>query len=489
MSTVANGENEAARGGAWALFLVILAGFLIAGAAFGSVALFRRYGGKFARLAHTDTRLAQELYNDSVTRQLADIAIQQQDAVLNAELAAENATRYANFLELFAAINNETAARTAEELIIFEYLANETAARILIDIFFAAEIANLTAGVVAAEQYELYSQSVFAAIIANITSLQLLLANEIAARIAGDALLTEQGALADAAIAYLTTTLAWDIQQRSAQDVLINEWIAALDALGFGIQSINGRVSVGNNVDIVSTNVLTTITAPTPGTLLFKNNAILTMQGISPAAGGNIVFNGGAGIAVNPLGAYGLHITSSFVPIGPNSVYITGFTAASFGFDGQIDNPANWISVGCIFTIYNGGNCGWSAPDSSTYIVQVSVTITFCPGGVGFPTSAHVNMAFGRSYYNYAVTHNLISTENTGGILDAGDGAYIGSAELTTYYCMDVGMSATTIVQGSGIAGTGGIPNGYGVFVFLQATIQTVSATPLTVIYRVTKVP
>ena len=484
--------SGACRGCLWTFLVTAVVGIMIVGAAFGGYALFQTYKHEFARLMNKDTRLAQRLYNDTVARELKDTLLQQQDDLLNAELIAEAMTREAGFLSLYWAILNETAARIAEEAPLFDGLANETAARIAIDIFFAEEIANLTSRVVQAEAYEAFSRAEFLAIITNITNLQLLLINEIAARIAGDALLTEQGALADATIAYLTTTLEHEIHDRMVQDVLIDEWIAALQAMGTGIHSINGQTgSINNNVDIVSTNALTTITVPSPGQMYFTNNALLTLQGVPPDPAGNIVLTTGPGLNIVGMGPHGLHITSTFMPIGPNEVTLTGMQGAIIPFSGIIGS--NYLTVGCVFPIFNGANCGWSAPDSGTYIVHVSATITMCvsshmPGPV--PTAVHVNMGLSRgSTYNAALANPRLYTENTGGVLDIVDGSYIGTAEITLNYCMDMGLSATTIIQGAGVAGSGGIASGYGVFAFFQGALQDVNALATTVIYHVTKVP
>ena len=495
MSSIAERVDSPFRNSLWAMFLVALLGVMVAGAAFGSIALFRRYEGRFRHLMATDTRLAQQLYNDSVARELEDALLQQQDVMLNNELAAEAAARAAGYIALFWGINNETAARIAEEDVINATLHNETAARIAIDMFFAAEIANLTAGVVSAEQYEVYSKYIFSILRSNVTYLQTLLGNDIAARIAGDALLTEQGAIADAAIAYLIATLAQDIQQRMAQDVLINEWIAALDAIGFGIESINGQTGhIHNDVDIISTNSLTSITVPSPGQMVFTNNAIVTLQGVGAAAGGNIALVGGTGVNVVAMGAHGLHVSTPYTPIGPNSVVLQGIASITFSNAGTIDR---WFSVGCPFPEYNDGGggfgyCGWSAPDTQTYIVQVSATGTVCTYAAGiYPMAAHIEMAFARTDYTTASAHPHVSTEDEGGVLDVVDSTFIGNAEVALF-CADLGLSATTVVEGPGVLNSGGLNSGYGVFVFFSATIQGVQEMypmPVTVTYHVTKVP
>jgi hypothetical protein len=478
------------RGCFWTSLAAALVGVIVTGAVFGGLALYQTYGHAFSRLAARDVQLSQELYGDTVARQLKDMLLQQQDNLLNAELAAESATREANFLSIYWAILNETAARIAEEDVIAWGISNETASRIAIDTFFAAEIANLTSAIIVAEQYEAFSKLTFISLIANITNLQTVLVNEIAARIAGDALLTEQGALSDAAIAYLTTTLEHDIHDRMVQDVLINEWIAALDAIGKGIESINGQTgSINNDVDIISTNVLTTITAPTAGTLLFTNNAIVTMQGVGANSFGNIVLEGGTGVNVVANGPHGLHISTPYAPIGPNSVTITGATASPFNFDGNIND---WLFFGCYFTPYNGGDCGWSAPDTNTYIVQVSAVLTICASQVGgiYPSANHINMAVSRttSLAN-AFGREVVTTENAAGVLDVVAGSYVGNGQLPpNSYCIDLAMGATTIVEGPGVAGSGGLNPGYGVFVFFQGTIQGITASPVTVTYIATQV-
>jgi hypothetical protein len=477
--------------GLWVLLGVGAVGCMIAGAAFGSITLFHTYGSAFSHLEAANVHQAQLLYNDTVARELKDTLLQQQIDLLNAELAAESIVREAGFQALYWAISNETAARIAEEAPLFSGLANETATRTAIDVFFADEIANLTAGVVQAEQYETYSKSVFTSIFANITSLQVLLANEVAARIAEFALLTEQGAISDAAIAYLTTTLEHEIHDRTVQDVLIDEWIAALQVLGLGIESINGQTgSINNNVDIVSLNALTTITAPSAGQLLFTNNALLTLEGVPPNGSNNIALAVGPGLNLVGNGPHGLHISASYMPIGPNVVTLLGAQANPIVTSGMVGS--NYISLGCVFLAnYNGGTCGWSAPDSGTYIVHISATVTACVSSDGpDPTVVHVNMALGRTSYNAAQAAPRAFTENTGGVLDIVDGSFIGTAlSVGNNYCMDMGLTATTIVQGAGVAGSGGIASGYGVFPYFQGALQVLTLQPITVYYHVTKVP
>jgi len=482
-------DNVALRGSLWAMLLTALVGFMVAGAALGSIALFRSYDGVFARLMATDTRLAQQLYNDSVSRALEDALLQQENAETNAALAIESMTRAANFFSLYWAITNETAARIAEEAPLFSGIANETIARIAADTYLAAEISNLTSRVVSAEMYQAFSEATFALIISNITNLQRILANEIAARIAGDALLTEQGAIADAAIAYLTTTLENDIHERMVQDVLINEWIAALQAMGTGIESINGQTGhINNNVDIISTNALTTITAPSPGQLLFTNNAVLTVQGAVPNGADNLGLQPGAGMSIFPSGPHGVVVASLYSPIPPNSIVLSGYRGFNMDFDGQISSA--WQMMTCnFFPTYNGGNCGWSAPDTGTYIVDVSATVTVCvstPNGV-FPTAVHINMALAKSTVDYAMAHASLTTEEEGGILEAADGSFVGDALIISGYCMDMGLSATTVAEGPGSPGCW--QNcGYGVWAFFNGYIQGISVEPISMIYRVTKV-
>ena len=489
-------DGVVAYRGLYALFATAVVGVMIAGAALGSIGLFSTYDGTFARLEATDERLAQLLYNDSIFRQLKDTLLQQQDDVTNAELQAEITVREAGFWALYWAILNETSTRIAEEAILFSGLANETQARIAADVYIEAEILNLTSLVVIAEAYEAYSIAKFIIIINNITTLQALLSSEIAARIAGDALLTEQGAIADAAIAYLTITLQQDIHSRTVQDILINEWINALQLLGLGIESINGQTgSINNNVDIVSTNNLTTITTPSPGQLVFRTNAVRSLQGVGPAVGGSFSLTAGSGIAAALNGPHGLHFYSTNVIIPANSVtlevYLIGTPLLIFG--GAITDP--WVTVPtCEFPYYNGGTCGWSAPDTGTYIVQISVTLTICavPNGV-VPGARHINMAIAKSawatvVYGPATLRSLL-TEKTGGILEAVDGSYIGTATslISSNYCMDMGFTTTVVVSGPGCAGCA-YNTGYGLPTFFNGFFFGDTVPALTIKYVATKV-
>jgi hypothetical protein len=488
-----DGDGTALVHGLQALFAIGVIGAMIAGAAFGSIALFHRYQSTFDHLLHKDTVLAQLLYNDSVARELKDTLLQQQNDATNAELAAETPVRLAGFLELYWAILNETAARIAEEAPLFVQLANETAARIAEDTYLEAEIANLTSMVEAAEQYDIFSTAKFMIIMQNISTMDALLTAETVARIAADALLTEQGALADATIAYLTITLAKDTHDRIVQDVLIDEWIAALDSLGLGIESINGHTgAMNNNVDIVSTNAQTTITVPSPGQLVFTNNAVRTLQHVPPLSpAGNIAFVAGPGLSIVPFGLHGLHITSTSTIIGPNYLVLTATAIGPFSLPNAIDPPGGvYLSMPCNFPFYNGNTCGWSPTDTNTYIVEVSATLTVSvhtPDGIN-PAAVHLQMGIGRGTYNAAIAAPWATTEGLGGALDIVDGCNSGSALLFSNYVWDAALSATTVIQGPGSPGSWPAA-GYGVWLFFKGYVQSSSIVmAITATYRVTKV-
>ena len=491
------GDEDGTRGVAcarviWALIAVATVVFMVVGAVFGSIALFRTYRHTFDRLMTKDTVLGQLLYNDTVARQLKDTLLQQQNDATNAELAAETPVRLAGFLELYWAILNETAARIAEEAPLFIQLANETADRIAADTYLAAEIANLTTMVETAEAYALFSTAKFMIIMQNISDLNNSLTTETEERIAADTLLTEQGALADATIAYLTTTLEHETHDRIVQDVLIDEWIAALQTLGLGIESINNHNgSINNNVDIVSTNILTTITAPSPGQLIFTNNAVRTLQGITPAPGGNIVLSVGAGLTIAPFGPHGLHVASTTSTIGPNTLVLSATAIGPFSYPGLINPPGGaYMAMPCNFPMYNGNTCGWSPLDTDTYLVQVSATLTIqtqsAPPGIN-PAAVHVNMGLARGPYNSALAGPWATTEGSGGALDIVDGANAGNALLLANYVLDMGLSCTKVVQGPGFPGS--FPaGGYGVWIFFNGYLQGGTVMAITATYHVTKV-
>lgn len=476
----------------WALLVVATVVFMVVGAVFGSIALFRTYRHTFDRLMTKDTVLAQLLYNDTVARELKDTLLQQQNDATNAQLAAEAITRFDGFIELYWAILNETAARIAEEAPLFIQLANETADRIAAENYLAGEIANLTTMVEAAEAYDLVSTAKFMVIMQNISDLNTRLTTETEQRIAADTLLTEQGALADSTIAYLTTTLEKDIHDRIVQDVLIDEWIAALQLLGVGIESINNHNgSINNNVDIVSTNALTTITAPSPGQLIFTNNAVRTLEGITPAPGGNIVLSVGPGLTIAPFGPHGLHVASTTSTIGPNVLVLSATAIGPFSYPGLINPPGGaYMAMPCNFPSYNGNTCGWSPLDTDSYLVQVSATLTILtqssPPGIN-PAAVHMNMGLARGPYNSALAAPWATTEGSGGALDIVDGANAGNALLIGNYVLDMGLSCTKVVQGPGFPGS--FPaGGYGVWIFFNGYLQGGTVMAITATYRVTKV-
>ncbi len=416
--------------------------------------------------------------------------MQQQNDATNAVLAAEIAVRYAHYWELYWAILNETAARIAEEAPLFAGIASETATRIIADAYIEGEIANLTSLVVTAEQYEAYSIAKFMAIMNSITTLTAELAADTAARISADQLLTEQGAISDAAIDYLITVFGHDQHDRIVQDVLIDEWIAALQGMGSGIDTINGRSGTLHDIDIVSTNALTTITSNT-GQVHFRNNAIRTLQGVGPAAGGNIVLTVQPPLGVAADGAHGIHIFDGSGIVGPNSLELLGFIAGMplYTFPGPISPMGSpYQAMPCYFGMYNGGTCGWSAPDTATYIVQVSVTLTIDLQNGLYPPSVHINMALGVGPRNAILAAPWDFVEGGGGLLTIVDGANAGAATLLSDFQMDMGLTATTVVEGAGSPGCFD-SCGYGVWVFFNGYLQGNSVQAASVMYRVTKVP
>ena len=490
-------DSTAFARGLQALFVVVVIGGMVASSALGSIGLFRMYNGAFSRLVRQDTVTAQQLYNDTASRIIKDNLLQQQNDATNVQLAAEVIARESGFWELYWAILNETSARIAEEAPLFTAIANETAARISADLFIEAEIYNLTLGVVAAEAYEAFSISKFMILMQNITDLVNALTLDTAARIAADIALTEQGALADAAIAYLADTFAHDVHDRTVQDVLIDEWIAAIQAMnGGGIFTINGRSGdTHHDIDIVSTNFLTTITEPSPGQLIFTNNAVRTMQGVLPDGAGNIVLTVQPPLNVVANGPHGLHIYSTSLPIGPNIDTLFGMSGVPIPLSNYATVPAAvYSTIPCMFPSFNGGSCGWSAPDSNTYIVQVTVVLTVIlkPHSI-FPAAVHLNMGLGVGTYSDVANNAWEEFEPTTGLIRTSDGANAGDGEVPIRNpTFDMGLTATTIVQGGGSGGCW-FNCGYGVWIYLKGFIQDstsdVVVQAITAQYTVTKVP
>jgi hypothetical protein len=309
--------------------IVAIASVLLVGAVFGGIVLFHNYENTFARLTATDTLLDQQIYNESVARQLADTLLVQQNAELADDLAEETLIRAAEYLALLYAINNETQARIASELIIAYAIGNETASRLVVDAIFAANITSLFDLVNTTEVFQAYSNATFLQLFTNVTYLSQLLTNEIAERLGNDTQLSATTAQQNQTLAYLNTTLTEEIRNRTIFEDLLFEMLVAVNAMGFNtsatLKSINGQLPINHDMEIVSGNNVTTTVTTTPGSVVLDNKAIFTINSIAPdSSTGNVGFTAGTKVAIDTTGMPPNTWRVSYLPgasIPPNIQY------------------------------------------------------------------------------------------------------------------------------------------------------------------------
>ncbi len=108
--------------------------------------------------------------------------------------------------------------------------------------------------------YTQYSIQQFMIKMANISHMDTLLINEMAAEQAGYLLLQGQSVLIQQTINYLVTRLAKEVHDRTIMYELNKEWLDALSVNVSGVlMAINTQTEINHNLDVVSTNGLTTI--------------------------------------------------------------------------------------------------------------------------------------------------------------------------------------------------------------------------------------
>lgn len=484
MSSIGNGGG-AGTGffiGVASLFFIVLSGIFVAGAFFGANVLFDRYDGTFDKLRATDILLGQQLYNGTRARQIKDVLLNQQIDQLTAQWQAEILIRLAEHAILQDEVGNETAARIESHEALGDAISNETAARLAEDAILAEDIANVTMMVEMGEAFDAYTLQQLMIKMANITRMENDLYAEIAARIAKDNILSLHGALADSTIAYLQMKAAKNTHERTIKDTLLTQQIAAIVGVEY-VTTINGQLPVNREMIITSPNNLTTM-VESPGQLLITNNGIRTINTVMPDTTGEIGFSAGMGMIVDTVSVppYTWRISATGVPIVPNYFTTSASYAGMWTGDGDINT--GWFFFPCVFPAYNGNNCGWTAPDNGTYIVQVNLLLpnVVANQGLAGGNNIRIAMAVGTSdFYANSLATRIVPESS--GSLYALDSTGYGDWTAGNNYGADIALSGTIVVAGTGMntAGCmlGSLPQcGYGVSVWFKSMFHSSTFIP-----------
>lgn len=250
------------------------------------------------------------------------------------------------------------------------------------------------------------------------------------------------------------------------------------------VTTINGQNGTAGNMDIISTTPAVITITTVAGLLTFVNHGICTINSVSPNSGtGNVAFVAGPGTTIDTVGMppNTWRISSTVVPVPPNYQEMIGVMGPDVSLPtiDQSDPDRNWVTVGCGFPPYNGGTCGWTAPDNGAYVVQVIATFTVQRLGSQH-NSMHMSMGVYIGPQTNAGIHPSGAIPEVNGVITALDSAHFGDYRSPSTM-VDVSLSATVVVQGAGQNVAGcldgfGFPTcGYGVSVYFKGTNGDIS--------------
>lgn len=464
------------------VFASAVTALFVAGLVFGVHILFYGPEARIAELSSTDVILRQKLYNESNSRMIKDGILLEQVANTREQLEQEALIRQAQYEQLLSDIMNETAIRVPIEQALEQAILDETATRIAEDAVQYAQLANLTIRVVIAEQNDIFHDEQFMIKMANLTTMLDLLTNEIDARVAKRILLTQSSALSDATIAYLIAALAKEVHDRTIKDGLIAQQLPFIGGSG-SVQTINMLNNTEGNIDIISNSTGLTITTG-PGQLTFLYSALCTLDGVAPnAMTRDVNLVAGSGITIDTVGMppYTWRLYSAPLPFVGNIQYLTGFRAnPNLSPSDPTLQPGSdtWQTLGCgFYPPFNGNTCGWSAPDSGTYLVHVAMTITFQISPFITVSSISPHFSLGVSQSNVFNSVYRAVGETPGTVIGL-DSVSLGETRSGTNIA-DVTLGGTVVVQGAGMFTGGclsmsGFPMcGYGLEASYKFTMDT----------------
>lgn len=277
---------------ALAFFIAMFIGTVMAWAFF-----FRSYDSVFDALTAEELNLAQQIYNESNARSLADIALEQQEAFINATLILDIATRQAQQDAINASLLEDIANRTSGDAALSAELAAEIAQRIANDTLITWEIGNATATLEVIQAFDLYSSVQFLIIENNITVIREEIYTEIAARVAAQAALTAADLIIDADLVLLINELNAEVAARIAQQNLINLKLHLITTSL--LRTIDGQSPIADNMVFHSLSASLVIGNGVPSNqITLTQNALLTLAGVGADVTGNLAILGNSGLTV-----------------------------------------------------------------------------------------------------------------------------------------------------------------------------------------------
>jgi len=466
----------ASREAGYILTLIGLAVVLIcsAGAVFGWIKYFDDddFGPQFDMIRRKDAALQAAINTERNTRIAADAVLTAEQAATQILLDAEIATRTAQDALLLSLINAEIAARTAAQLALNNALDLEIAQREAFDTLAFAELANLTARLDLLIAYNVFAQQEFIEVYNNLTLLEAELAAETAARLASDAILAAQDLAQQNFIFTFSNELATEIATRTSQG---ETQLAEINAfLGNGILTLNNQSSLDHNFDFLAGNAGFTIGSGGTNVITITNNAIATIDGVTPDP---ITFDVSILADNNVALTTGINqLTFSLVTVPPAPNYASYFGSWA-GISGQCQPPANFPWMFDAHDIAGSGTCtpfpyitnyntyngfGWEVPLSGgtgygIWLVRVTMTITV--NYLGIPFGIATTMGFCEDTRANCIANPNANEPQASFVFQRGDVVATAIWAQTGLNYQDHTFKGTRVLDGRGLpAGTGLYP-------------------------------
>jgi len=277
---------------ALAFFIAMVIGLIMAW-----IFYFRVYDSTFAALRAEELRLAQEIYDETTSRVLADMVLSQEQAAQNASLAMDIAMREAEQAFVNASLQSDIEARISGDAAIAQALAIEIMERIGNDTLIQYEINNETTVIETIEAFDAYSTQQFFIIEGNISSISEALSAEIAARIAAQAALQAADLIIEADLVLLIAELTAEVNARIAQDNLINLKLHLITTSL--LRTIDNQLPIADNMVFESLSASVVIANGVPSNqITLTQTALLSLSGVTADASGNIGLVGVNGLTV-----------------------------------------------------------------------------------------------------------------------------------------------------------------------------------------------
>jgi|WetSurMetagenome_2_1015567.scaffolds.fasta_scaffold00184_13 hypothetical protein len=397
-------------------YMWVVIGFVVVvicamGGTFGWINYFHDddFTPQFDSIRRKNAALQGAIDRERNERIAEDAVLTTEQEALQVALDLEIATRTAQDALLLALITAEIAARTAAQAALNASLTLEIETREAFDTLAFGELANLTIRLNALLAYNVFAQQEFIEVYNNLTLLETQLTQEIADRLASEAILAAQDLAQQNFIFVFANELAAEIAIRTAQG---EAQLAEINAfLGTGILTLNNQSALNHNFDFVSANPGFTIGSGGTNIITITNHAIVTVDGVTPdpttfdisiLADNNVVLTPGVNSLTFSLAA---------LPPTPNYATYNGNWAAATS--GTCNIPANfqWLfdaydiagSMACVtaspfitnYNTYNG--FGWEVPLSGgvgygIWFVRVRMVLTV--NYVQTPYGAAMTMGF-----------------------------------------------------------------------------------------------